>query len=198
VGFYDTDANSIFIADMDYLEGIDTYEVDGVYYPDWGEGAFTMEFAWEPLMFAIDDGVNYVVVALTPESYGASWEDAVYSVDGIYTYAEGGEERYARLYFRDGYLRHVYGFTGESGVGAPREIIPQTGDMFTVLEQWMDLDEDGSAVEDVTQEGGALTFGDQMFRWRELDAAAGSYIVGFIVEDLDGETVEVYTQVEVR
>lgn len=198
VGFYDTAANSIFIADMDYLEGIDTYEVDGVYYPDWGEGAFTMEFEWEPLMFAIDDGVNYVVTALQPERYGAAWEDAVYSVDGIYTFAEGGEARYARLYFRDGYLRQVFGFTGEDGTGAPREIMPQPGDQFTVLEQWMDLDENGSAVEDVTQEGGTLTFGDQMFRWRELDAAPGAYIVGFIVEDVDGETVEVYTQVTVE
>ena len=89
-------------------------------------------------------------------------------------------------------------FTGEEGMGAPREIIPRTGDMFTVLEQWMDLDERGDGVEDVTQEGGTLTFGDQMFQWRELDAAAGSYIVGFIVEDLDGETYEVYTQVEVE
>ncbi len=43
-----------------------------------------------------------------------------------------------------------------------------------------------------------LTFGDQMFRWKELDAAAGQYVVGFIVEDLDGNQTPVYTTVTVR
>jgi hypothetical protein len=198
-GFYDQDANSIFVADTDYLESDDTREMDGVYYPGWPEGsAFTMEFEWEPLMFAIDDGVNAVVAALTPQSYGAAPEEAIYSVDGIYTYADGGESRYARLYFRDGVLRQVFGFTGEGGTGAPREIIPQPGDTFTVLEKWMDLDGRGQVAQVSRQEGGSLTFGDQMFTWEELDAAPGQYIVGFIVEDLDGNTFEVYEQVIVE
>jgi hypothetical protein len=199
VGFYDQESNSIFVADTDYLESDDTGEIDGVYYPDWGEeGAFTMEFEWEPLMFAINDGVDFVLALFTPQSYGASPEDATYTVDGIYTYADGGESRYARLYFRDGMLRQVFGFTGEGGTGAPREIIPQPGDAFTVLEKWMDLDQRGKVVQVVRQEGGTLTFGDQMFAWEELDAAPGEYIVGFIVEDLDGNAYEVYEEVIVE
>jgi hypothetical protein len=199
VGFYDQDANSIFVADTDYLESDDTREVDGVYYPDWGAGGdFTMEFEWEPLMFAIDDGVDYVVAALTPQSYGVAPEEAIYTVDGIFSYADGGESRYARLYFKDGLLRQVFGFTGEGGTGAPREIVPQPGDTFTVLEKWMDLDQRGQVVQVTTQEGGTLTFGDQMFAWRELDAAPGNYIVGFFVEDLDGNAFEVYEQVAVE
>ena len=53
-------------------------------------------------------------------------------------------------------------------------------------------------MEVVAQAGGALTFGDQMFTWEELDAAPGEYIVGFIVEDLDGNTYEVYERVAVE
>ena len=34
--------------------------------------------------------------------------------------------------------------------------------------------------------------------WKEVDAGTGSYIVGFIVQDLDGNTQEVYTTVTVR
>jgi hypothetical protein len=198
-GFYDQESNSIFVADTDYLESDDTRELDGVFYPDWGdEGEFTMEFEWEPVVFAINDGVNSVVAMLTPRTYGATFEDATYTTDGIYTYADGGEARYARLLFRDGVLRQVFGFTGEGGTGAPREIIPQPGDSFTVLEKWMDLDQSGRVAEIVTQAGNTLTFGDQMFTWEELDAAAGEYIVGFIVEDLDGNSVEVYTRVRVE
>jgi hypothetical protein len=205
VGFYDQQANAIFVADADYLETEDTREVDGVYYPVWPDGVeFAMAFEWEPLMFAISDGVDQVVALLEPEQYGASWEDAVYTVEGIYTYADGGESRYARLYLRDGLLRQVFGFTGgdgqsrEGGLGAPREIIPQSGDTFTVLERWLDLDEQGNVVQVTRQEGGTLVFGDQMFTWEELDAAVGEYIVGFIAEDLDGNAYETYTSVSVE
>jgi hypothetical protein len=125
-------------------------------------------------------------------------EEAVYTVDGLYTYADGGETRYARLYFRDGSLRQVFGFTGEGGTGSPREIIPKPGDQFTVLETWLDLDAQGRVAQTATQEGGALTFGDQMFRWLDLDAARGTYIVGFVVEDLDGTTYETYDQIRVE
>ena len=199
VGFYDQASNSIFMADTDYLESDDTREIDGVYYPGWPEdGEFTMEFEWEPLMFAINDGVDSVLTLFTPQSYGPSPEEAIYTVDGIYTYADGGESRYARLYFSDRVLRQVFGFTGEDGTGAPREIIPQAGDAFTVLEKWLDLDQRGKVVQAAAQEGGTLIFGDQMFTWEELDAAPGEYIVGFIVEDLDGNTYEAYEEVIVE
>jgi hypothetical protein len=199
VGFYDKEGHSIFVADRDYLEGEDTRELDGVYYPDWGEGGeFTMEFEWEPVVFAISDGVDSVVALFTPESYGATFEQAVYSVDGTYTYADGGESRYARLYFGNGILRQVFGFTGQNGMGAPREIIPEPGDRFTILEKWLDLDQQGRVAQAAAQTGGTLTFGDQMFTWKDLDAAPGEYIVGFIVEDLDGNAYESYETVIVE
>jgi hypothetical protein len=194
-GFYDQESNSIFMADTDYLESDESQEIDGVYYPVWpDDGEFTLEFEWEPLMYAISDGVDSALAALRPESYGASPEDAVYTVDGIYTYADGGESRYSRLYFQDGLLRQVFGFTGQDGTGAPREIVPHTGDSFTVLEKWMDLGQGGKVEQISAQQGDTLFFGDQMFTWEELDAAPGPYIVGFIVEDLDGNPRQVYEQ----
>ncbi len=196
-GYYDNKSNSLYVADMDYLESSDTRQVDGVYYPVWPSGAFTLEFEWEPLVFYISDGENSVPALLTPSSYGATAEEAEYTVDGTYTYASG-ESRYARLYFRNGVLRQVYGFTSESSTGSPHEIYPQTGDRFTVLDRWLDLDSQGRVVRQATQEGGTLTFGTQMFTWEELDAAAGDYVVGFIAQDLDGSKQQVYTQVTVR
>jgi hypothetical protein len=201
VGFYDQASNAIWVADTDYLESEQTREINGVYYPDWGEGPFTMEFEWEPVVFAIDDGAQRVLALFSPQSYGRSFEESVYTVDGIYTYADGGETRRARLYFRNGMLRQVFGFTDqeEAGApGAPREIYPQPGDQFTILETWMDLDGQGNVVRKATQEGGTLTFGDTMFSWIDLDAAPGAYVVGFVVEDLDGNTREVFGQVTVE
>lgn len=196
-GFYDRQSNSIFVADTDYIESSVTQEIDGVYYPIWPEPEFTLEFEWEPLMFAVSDGTDSVTAALMPESYGATFEEATYRVDGIYTYTSG-ESRYARLYFRDGWLRQVFGFTGENGTGSPREIYPQRGDRFTVLEKWLDLDAQGNVVQKATQQGGTLTFGNQMFSWEELDAAPGHYVLGFIVQDLDGNSYEQYATLEVE
>jgi hypothetical protein len=139
------------------------------------------------------------VALFTPESYGANYEDASYTVDGVYRYTDG-ESRAARLYFRDGVLRQVFGFTEASanGVGAPREILPQVGDTFTVLEKWYDLDAQGRVEKVSTQEGGTITFGGEPIEWVEMDAPIGDYIVGFIVEDLDGSPTQVYEQIAVE
>jgi hypothetical protein len=197
-GFYDQAANSLYVADMDYLESAETRELNGIYYPVWPESSqFTLEFEWEPLVFGVSDGANREVALFRPQTYGAAPEDAVYTVDGIYTYANG-EQRSAQLLFRDTVLHQVFAFTAEGQTGAPWEIIPESGDQFTILDQWMDLDQNGRVVNNTTQQGGTLTFSDQTFTLQELDAAAGDYVVGFIVEDLDGNQTSVYTRVAVE
>lgn len=197
-GFYEQESNSIFVADQDFLDSYETREIDGVFYPDWGEGDFTLEFEWEPLMFAISDGENDVIAGLMPETYGRSPEEAIYSVNGIYTYADG-EERSARMTFQNGVMMQVFGFTGDDNTGAPREILPQPGDRFTVQQQWLDLDAQGNVTGAATQLGDTLTFGEQRFTWKEMDAAAGQYVVGFSVQDLDGNAAATaFTQVTVE
>ncbi len=198
-GYIDKAANSIYVIDQDYLQSPQTQQVGGVYYPAWPEsGKFTLEFEWEPIVFAINDGAQSVVARFAPETYGASSADAVYTVEGIYTFADGSGSRPARLYFRDKLLRQVFGVYGDDTAGAPREITPQPGDTFTVLEQWLDLDQNGNVVKTALQEGQTLTFGDQPFQWKSLDAAAGEYVVGFMIEDLDGNSQSVFTQIVVR
>jgi hypothetical protein len=149
------------------------------------------------VVFAISDGTESVVTLFKPQTYGATFEEATYAVDGVYTYSDGAQ-RVARLLFRDGILQQVYGFNNEDGTGGPREIIPRVGDQFTVLETWQDLDANGNVVGSETQEAGTLTFTDQTFTWVDLDAAAGEYVVGFIVEDFDGNEFPAYTQITVR
>jgi hypothetical protein len=150
-------------------------------------------------LYAISNGQEQVPATFNPQSYGATYEEATYSVDGIYTYgsAEGGS-RYARLYFMNGALQRVYGFTGDQFTGAPREIQPQTGDSFTVIEEWLDLNEQGGVADRAYEAGGTLTFTDQLFTWEVMDMAAGDYVVGFIARDLDGQTQQVYAQITVK
>ncbi len=198
VGFYDKSSNSINVTDVDYLQSSQTRNVGGVYYPVWPDNKFTMKFTWNPVVFAINDGKKSVPVLFTPESYGAAPADTVYSVDGIYTPVDGSGARGARLYFRDKILRQVFAFTGNDPSGSPREVNVKPGDTFTTLDTWYDLDSKGNAGAPTTQKGQVLTFGDQPFRWRDLDAAAGEYIVGFNVEDLDGNPHQSFSRVTVQ
>lgn len=197
VGYYDRNSNSIFVADQDYLEAEQTRQVDGVYYPDWGEGDFTLTFDWEPVVFAVNDGRSLVTSLFRPVDYGRVWEETIYSVDGLYTFAGSGEQLDARAYFVNGVMRQVFGFTGASEASAPREITPSPGDTFTVWEEWMDLNTSGQATGTALERGSTLTFAGQMFTWETLDAAPGEYVVGFIVEDLDGNRQEAFTLINV-
>lgn len=202
-GFYDREANSVNVIDMDYIDSGDSREVNGIYYPEWGEGAFTLEFEWEPIVFAINDGTNRAVALLEPQVYGASPEQAVYAVDGIYTFVDG-TQRQARALFSNESLLQMVGFLpagegeGTDLTPAPREILPAVGDQFTVLERWFDLDENGQMVNEGYEEGGTLTFGESLWTYEVLDAPAGEYAIGYIVEDLDGNRVETYTDVTVE
>src|SRR3990172_2391151 len=200
VGYYDQGSNAIYVADTDFLESPDTQQVDGVYYPEWGaSGAFTVKFDWDPILFTLSDGQNEAVALFTPQQYGASAADAIYSVDGIYTLAVDGSSLNARLNFQDGVLVSIFGITGQDDIGAPREILPQVGDSFVILDKWLELDSQGQ-VQDTTFQAGDTTFyfSGQSFTWQETYAPAGNYILGFLVTDLDGNSVEVYDQVEVR
>lgn len=198
VGYYDHAANSIFLADNDYLESSETREVDGLFYPKWGKGSsFNLNLEWEPTVFEISDGKTRTVALMNPDRYGVSAQEAVYTVDGTYTYSNDNTSRRARLYFQNGKLQHVFGFS-DGEVSSAREIIPQNGDTFTILEKWLDLDSGGQVTGAAYQEGVALTFRDQPFTWQEIFAASGDYVVGFIVEDLDGNQREAYTQITVK
>lgn len=199
VGFYDPQANAIFVADTDYLESPESRQVGGVTYPVWPQGKrFTLNFTWEPTVFAITDGEQQATALFNPLEYGLTPEEATYTVDGIYTFADSQERRNARLYFQNGHLVQVVGFSGDPQSSAPHEITPAIDDTFTVLEKWLDLSADGSIQKVSYQEGATLTFNGQPFAWQELYAAQGDYLVGFIITDMDGNSQAVYTRLTVR
>ncbi len=198
VGYYDPSSQSILVADQDYLESPETRQVGDLYYPRWNDDEpFTLKFTWTPSVFAINDGTQDVVALLEPARYGASAAEAVYTTDGFYTAAATGESRYARLYFSNGQLQQVFGFTGMEPTGAMHELSPQTGDQVTLIQTWLESDGSGG-YQTVTENGETLTFGDQAFTWKELYAAAGTYVVGFVVSDLDGTEVQSFGTVQIR
>jgi hypothetical protein len=198
VGYFDLSSGSLNVTDTDFLESSDVREVSGVFYPAWPEDSFDMTYAWDVTVFAISDGTQNAVALFEPLQYGATADEAEYTVEGLYTFAQTGERRYAQLHFQNERLTQVVGFTSETELGAPREITPAQGDTFTIYDKWMDVDANGQVSNIAKQAGTTLTFGSQPFTWVQLYAAAGDYVVGFIAEDLDGNQYPAYTQVTIR
>lgn len=200
IGLFDAQSNSIYVADTDYLESSQTLGLGGVYYPVWPKNeSFTINFEWDSTIFSISDGTTTALALLNPVAYGASAEDAVYVVKGIYTFAGSGEQRYAQLHFINGKLAQVLGFKGQDDTGAPAEITPAQGDTFTILRKWLELDSDGNIRQTVYEQGDTLTFrAGASFTWEEVYAPAGEYLVGFLVSDLDGNLSQAYTRITVR
>lgn len=198
VGYFDPSSNSLNIIDTDYLETPDTKQVGGVYYPVWKTGTFTMNFTWDPIVFAVSDGSQNAVALFQPVQYGATSEEAEYTVEGLYTFAQSGDTRYAQLHFQNGKLTQVVGFSGGTDNGAPGEITPAQGDTFTIYDKWMDVDANGNVTGIAKEKGKTLTFSSVPVKWVQLYAAQGQYVVGFIVTDLDGNQYPIYTQINVR
>ncbi len=143
-GLYDAASNSILIADTDYLESAQTDELNGVYYPVWPQSeSFRMNFEWEPTLFSITNGAQTSLALFNPSRTVPVLRMPIYAVDGIYTFAESGEQRRAQMYFRDGRLFQVFGFQGSETASSPYEISTAAGDTFTLLQRWMELDTNG-------------------------------------------------------
>jgi hypothetical protein len=198
IGYYDQAANSLNVIDTDYLESPDTRQISGVYYPVWSQNPFTLNFNWDVTVFAISDGTQNALALFEPAAYGASADEAEYTVEGRYTFTQSGEQRYAQLHFQNGKLTQVIGFNSETDQGAPHEITPSAGDTFTIYQKWMDMDANGKLTQVVKKDADTLTFGSQAFKWVQLYAPQGPNVVGFIAQDLDGNSYPVYTAITVK
>lgn len=201
VSWYSEEDNSYLTADQGFIAAEDTRELDGVYYPDWGEeSVIPIEIDWEPTLYFISDGneANDQFAFFAPEVYGVTEEDDIYAVRGRYTFADGGKQLDAVIYFSgDGQMQSIYGFIGEGGTGAPREITPKVGDTFTIYEEWLVFDENPDG-EFVDYEGGTITFGrNKRLEMVPYYAYSGQYVLGIIVEDMNGNSVSEFVEIVV-
>ena len=185
IAYYWEDDDSYLTADMNFVWADGTKEIGGVYYPDWGTETFTAAFDWEPAMYYLEDGTNDALALIYPLDYGPPDEPAIYAIDGVYKIANGDTKYEATINFTgEGEMREIIAYNETSeGLLAPFQISPQIGDQFFVYQEWF---EEGEFVYYLDDE--PLTYSGEDFTFQAYDAAAGLYIVSFIVEDLEGNT----------
>ena len=196
---YDEESESYVIIDSDFVAADESAEVDGIFYPLWSE--FDLEdfiFEWSPTIYSLSDGESEAFALLEPSVYGASDSDGEYIVRGIFTFADSGQEREAFIRFNGNLeFNSIFGFSGVNGYGAPRAITPNVGDTFTLLEKWIELDEEGNEVVN-EYVGDTLTFSGTPFEVIAYEAYAGEYSLGITVTDLAGGQISEYASVIVE
>jgi hypothetical protein len=200
IGLYDPQSNSILVADTDFLESPDAREAGGIFYPAWPDSeTFNINFEWDASLFSITDGSTSSLALFNPLTYGGSAQDAVYVVNGTYTFTDTGQQQRAQLHFIDGKLAQVLGFNTQDQTGAPAEISPSDGDTFTIVQKWLELDSNGKVTQAVYEPGETLTFSSgTSFTWETVYAPVGEYLVGFLTTDQDGNASQAFTQITMQ
>ncbi len=196
--FYDKESDSYLTTDLDFIGADETRQVGGVLYPNWGESEdLSMEIDWEPILWTISDGTNDALAAAEAETYGATAETTFYRVWGTYRKSGSQEDFDAYLRFdANGKLDSVTIFSGSEQIAAPRQIFPSPGDSFTVSEEWLEFDENPEG-EYAYYMGDTVTFGAHGLSMVANEAEPGDYVIGLVVEDLDGNCYEKYIEVTV-
>jgi hypothetical protein len=194
VGHIEPESELLLVDRLEYVPAPRAETVEGVTYPVWEDGTVAIDFDWQPDVYLISDGKTTVRATFDPEEYG---DAPIYRAEGIYTFADGSAPRYANLYFQNGELIDVLVHTGEDDDGALWEVTPEKGDQVALIEKGFNLKE-GQEEEAVARPSGTLTVGDQPWTIQQTDAPSGSYVVGFMAEDLQGELSEAYASVFVE
>jgi len=196
--YYDEESDSYLTTDLDFIGADETRQIAGVYYPDWGESEdLSMEIDWEPILWTVSDGSVDALAAAEAETYGATAETTFYRVWGMFRRSGSTNEYESYLRFdANGKLDSVVIFAGSEQSSAPREIIPANGDTFTVSEEWLEFDANSDG-EYAYYSGGTVTFGKKGLDLVANEAMQGNYVIGLIVEDLDGNPYEQYIEVSV-
>lgn len=197
VGQYTEEGDYIRYIDTDYIDSDSTYEIDGMVYPQWEEGEIPIDLDWEPTSYYVTDGEYGLTVLLEPDTFGVDMADTIYTTEGLYHFADGDDDRYVRLYFSgEGDLFQIMAYSDENDSGPISEITPTEGDSVTFYDQWISTADGDQEIE--YTESDTLEFGDTTWYWEAEDAEAGEYVIGVIVEDMDGNTTEEYTTLSVE
>ena len=196
---------SIHIVDTDFVESGQTQQKNGVYYPIWPQDKFKLNFSFDPYMYAITDGTQEVYALFNPVDYGRNYSEAVYVVNGTYTFKETGEKRPAQLRFMNEKLYQVMGFTGITdfgdslgGGGGAWEITPNVGDSFTVKESRMVINAQGQVIKSEERDGETFVFTGKPIEAITYYLPQGKAVIGFIVSDFDGQIRSVFKEINIQ
>ncbi len=166
-------------------------EVRGVSHPVWDdpvEIAVRLHLSL-PLL---TDGVGHAFCSLMPTRY----DSPDHRLSGLFTPADGAVRLQANLTLDgDGEMRSIVVHKEHGDRLLPHPLIPAPGDRFSAFVQVLTPPVEGRAWQVSKALSDPLTFSDRGLRAVVETAVPGSYLVGLVVQDMDGGLTRTYLPV---
>ena len=178
-----------------FLQSLTQHEVKGIVHPHW-ETENEIEFELKPVGRFLYCGEGFTLACLTPERYGVETDAQIWSLEGVYQRG-GGEPFRVKLEFDNrGALVRKTGFSPASigGLYAPFELLIEEGDTF---EPYVTLINDKGEISTGTVNA-IMLGGGNLLHWEQMDACPGTYQVGVVVKDFDGQLTRAFTALTIK
>lgn len=175
-----------------------TKMVGGVAYPDWSE-APVAQVKFPPSQRLLTDGQDWALGYLRPVVPRGGATEVVYALEARHRAGWVGKPHRAELEFSGtGQVTQALGFRELGSGAAPRPFNPRRGDRFTpLLRLYRPAGEEGAVAEKAVVRSNTLKW-RQGLRWEAVPLLPGAYLVGFVVEDMDGQLYRRYAPLEVE
>jgi len=176
----------------EYIPADSDKETGGIKRPNWGN-PISLSLPLRPSLTLLTDGVDSAFAFAIPEGYGNSGN----RLDGQFTPAAEGKQSRARITFdSDGKIIEILAFKEQRTKSTPHALTPKNGDTFAPFVQALTETDGNWQAETVLAT--ALTFGEQPFRLEKESLIPGEYLVGIVVQDLDGGLTRKYVPMAVE
>jgi hypothetical protein len=168
-------------------------ETGGISRPDWDDPV-ELTLMLYPSLSVLTDGVDSAFCFSTPERYGS--QDR--RLGGLYTPADGAAPLRALFIFDNaGEMKGVFAYGRQGRRSGPHMLTPERGDRFIPLAQVLTPPAAGGDWETATALSTPLTFRDGPLGVVEGPPMPGDYLVGLLIQDLDGGLTREYVPLTV-
>ena len=180
-----------------YIQADRDKEIGGINHPDW-EDDINLAVTIRPSLHLLTDGVDSAFCFSIPEAY----ENPNYQLDGLYTPVDGAAPRRARITFdSNGKTKEILAYKEQGRIATPHTLTPNQDDQFAPFVQI--LTPTARAAEDgkwdvTTALSNPLTFRDQPLCIVAETPMPAEYLVGILIQDLDGGFSRKYVPLTIR
>jgi hypothetical protein len=181
----------------EYIQADRDKETGGISRPDWDD-TINLAVTLRPSLTLLTDGVDSAFGFCIPEGY----RNPNYRLDGLYAPADGTAPRRARITFdSNGETKEIVVFKEQGRRSTPHALTPKQDDQFApfvqILTQPARAAENGKW-EATTALSTPLTFRQQPLQLITEYPMPAEYLVGILVQDLDGGFTRKYVPLTIR
>ena len=165
-------------------------EVEGVIYPVW-EAVINLTLSISPSLRLLSDGVDTAFAFMRPTTYG----QAAYQLDGLYTRQGAENPHRARLKFDSaGEITGMLVYKGSAGRSTPHALSINPGDQFSpFVKITTSSNEENPHWQSSRGFSTTLTWSDAGLLCLQEAPIPGDYLLGLVIQDMDGARSRQYT-----